>query len=179
MRTQQTKILAIDPGTKEIGTAVLSAGELLYYGVKTIRSRRSPLDILAQTRRMVLRLITDYGPQYLAIEKMFLVQKSASMLIVVADEIKAIAREQGLLVYEYAPTLVRKLICQTGKATKAETASQVALQYPELGRYLGRRTKWETLYYANMFDAVAVGLCCYREISRTEPHDPQSSPPGN
>jgi crossover junction endodeoxyribonuclease RuvC len=179
MPIDQTKILAIDPGTREIGVAVLSEGELLYYGVKTIRRRGSATEILSQVQQIMLRLIADYQPQYLAIEKMFLIHRSASLLNVTADEIKVIAKGQGLVVYEYAPTAVRKMICQTGKATKKQAAKIIAGQYPELARYLEQRSKWETLYYANMFDAVAVGLCCHREISRTEPHDPQSSPPGN
>ena len=164
MHTNQTKILAIDPGTRELGVAVLSNAELLYYGVKTIRSRSSASEILNQVRQTISGLIADYKPQCLAIEKMFLIQKSAALLIVAADEIKRLAKAEGLSIYEYAPTVVRKIICQSGRATKKETAKKVAAQYPELHRYLERTSKWETLYYANMFDAVAVGLCCYQQI---------------
>ena len=166
MHTDQTKILAIDPGTREIGVAALSGRELLYYGVKTIRRRDSASVILSQVQQVILRLIADYQPQYLAIEKMFLIHKSAALLNVTADEIKAVAKEQGLAVYEYAPTFVRKVICKTGRATKKQAAEIIAGQYPELGRYLEQRSKWEALYYANMFDAIAVGLCCRQELSK-------------
>jgi crossover junction endodeoxyribonuclease RuvC len=166
MPIDQTRILAIDPGTREIGVAVLSDTELLYYGVKTIRRRGSATVILGQVQQIILRLIADYKPRYLAIEKMFLIHKSASLLNVTAEEIKLVARDQWLAVYEYAPTVVRKLICQTGKATKKQAAKIIAGQYPELARYLEQRSKWETLYYANMFDAIAVGLCCQQEISK-------------
>ena len=169
MPTNQTKILAIDPGTREIGVAVLSAGELLYYGVKTIRRGGSASKILSQARQVILRLIADYQPQYLAIERMFLIHRSAALLNVTADEIKVVAKEQGLAIYEYAPTVVRKIICQTGKATKKQAAEIIAGQYPELARYLEQRSKWETLYYANMFDAIAVGLCCQQELSKPLP----------
>jgi len=165
MPTDQIKILAIDPGTREIGVALLSGRELLYYGVKTIKKRGSAGEILSQVRQILSRLIADYEPRNLAIEKTFLAHKSAALLNVAADEIKAVARAQGLEIKEYAPTLVRKIICQTGKATKKEAARIIAAQYPELARYLEQRTKWETLYYANMFDAIAVGLVCYQEIT--------------
>jgi Holliday junction resolvasome RuvABC endonuclease subunit len=169
MHTNPIKILAIDPGTKEIGIAMLSDGELLYYGVKTIRTRSSPSDVLKQAQYIISRLIADYEPQYLAIEKTFLIQKSAALVAVTADEIKAIAKREGLTVFEYAPLAVRKMICKSEKATKKGVAKIIALRFPELTRYVQRQTKWETLYYANMFDAIAVGLCCHEELmSRNE-----------
>jgi crossover junction endodeoxyribonuclease RuvC len=164
MHTNPIKILAIDPGTKEIGIALLSDGELLYYGVKTIRTRSSPGEILKQAQYIISRLIADYEPQYLAIEKTFMIQKSAALLNIAADEIKATAKREGLTVFEYAPLAVRKTICKTGKPTKKGVAKVIALLFPELIRYVQRQTKWETLYYANMFDAIAVGLCCHEEL---------------
>jgi crossover junction endodeoxyribonuclease RuvC len=164
MHTNPIKILAIDPGTKEIGIAVFSDGELLYYGVKTIRTRSSPGEVLKQAQYIISRLIADYEPQHLAIEKTFMIQKSAALLNVAADEIKATAKREGLTVFEYAPLAVRKLICKTGKATKKGAAKAIALRFPELTRYLERQTKWEALYYAKMFDAIAVGLCCHEEL---------------
>jgi Holliday junction resolvasome RuvABC endonuclease subunit len=95
---------------------------------------------------------------------MALIQKSASLLVVAAEEIKATARQHGLPVYEYAPTTVRKVICSGGRATKQETANIIARRFPELRSYLEQKTKWETLYYANMFDAVALAVCAYLQI---------------
>jgi crossover junction endodeoxyribonuclease RuvC len=166
MPTNRIKILAIDPGTRQLGVAVLSDGELLYYAVKTIRKRGSAGEVLSQARGVVARLIADYEPQYLAIEKTFFIQKSAALLNVTADEIKAVAKAEGLPIHEYAPTVVRKIICNSGRATKKEAAKVIASKYPELSRFLEQRTKWEELYYANMFDAVGVGLAANLELAR-------------
>ena len=157
------KILAIDPGTRELGVAMLDGEQLVYYGVKTIRGRRTPSEVLRRIQKITASLIARYRPTCLAIEKMFLAQKSASLLVVAAEEIKATARQHDLPIYEYAPTTVRKMICHSGRATKAETAKTIALRFPELRPYLEQRTQWETLYYANMFDAVAVGVVAYLE----------------
>ena len=157
------KILGIDPGTREMGVAVLDGQQLVYYGVKTIRRQRSPVEVLHRIQEITASLIERHRPNILAIEKMFLIQKSASLLVVAAEEIKATARQHGLAVYEYAPTVVRKLICQNGRATKQETARVIAAKFPELRGYLVQKTKWETLYYANMFDAVALAVCCKEE----------------
>lgn len=161
----QNKILAIDPGTREIGAVVLDGGELVYYAVKTIRDRGSAQRILRHVDTLVSGLIAEYQPDYLAIEKMFIVQKNAALLSVAAEEIKSVARESGLEIYEYAPTTVRKFICQNGAATKRDVARVVAERYPELARHLDTRNKWEEKYYANIFDAVAVGLMCSHQVS--------------
>jgi crossover junction endodeoxyribonuclease RuvC len=145
---------------------VLSGEELLYYAVKTIRRRGSASEILSQARQIVSRLIADFEPECLAIERMFFIHKSAALLNVTADEIKAVANAAALPIYEYAPTVVRKMICCTGRASKTQVAKVLAAKYPELARYLGRRSKWETLYYANIFDAIAVGLCCQEQMSK-------------
>lgn len=158
------RILAIDPGTRELGVAVLDGAELLYYAVKTVRDRGTAQAILHQVATITSDLIAKYQPESLAIEKMFIVQKSAALLSVAAEEMKSVARSCRLDVYEYAPKAVRKFICQSGAATKGEVARVVAARYPELTRYLQTRNKWDEKYYANIFDAIAVGLMCCDEI---------------
>src|SRR5438128_7650796 len=134
MPTPEKRILAIDPGTKEIGVVVLEGNELIFYAVKTIRDRSTAQRILAHVAAITQELITQYDPQYLAIEKMFVVQKSAALLSVAAEEIKSVAKSNGLPIYEYAPSTVRKFICQSGAATKRDVAQVVAQRYPELAR---------------------------------------------
>jgi len=174
------KILAIDPGTREIGVAVLDGQQLVYYGVKNVQGRRNPAEVLRRVQKISSGLIERFRPNCLAIERMFLIQKSASLLVVTAEEVKAAARQHGLPIYEYAPTVVRKLVCGSGRATKQEAAKMMAQQFPELRAYLEQRTKWEALYYANMFDAVALAVCCYQQITDdNEATDPSTSQPSS
>lgn len=77
------KILAIDPGTREIGVAVLTGEELEYYAVKTITRRSSPSIILAQARQIIRKLIHLHSPDVLAIERPFLGYGNRSSLLVV------------------------------------------------------------------------------------------------
>jgi crossover junction endodeoxyribonuclease RuvC len=165
MPTNQKKILAIDPGTREMGVAVLEGQALLYYGVKNIRGQRNPATVLRRIQEVITGLIERFRPDCLATEKVLLNQKNASLLVVTAEEIKATARQHNLAIYEYVPSAVRKAICGGGRATKQQTARVVAQQFPELRSYLEQKTKWETLYYANMFDAIAVGLNCAQEMN--------------
>jgi crossover junction endodeoxyribonuclease RuvC len=165
MTLDSKRILAIDPGTREIGIAVLDLDELVYYAIRTIQDRRTAQGILRQASQFMTDLIATYQPHYLAIEKMFIVQKSAALLSVVAEELKAVARNAGLPIFEHSPTAVRKFLCNSGKATKQDVAKVVVRRYPELARHLTTQTKWEQKYYANIFDAIAVGLRCQSEIA--------------
>lgn len=164
MRNKSTSILAVCPSSKQIGVALLSDHELLYYGVKTVRNRRSMRQLLGEVQKITLQLIARYEPQHLAIKRARLIQKSAALAAVVAEEIKSTATQKRLQIHEYQPTVVREMICKSEKATKSDITQAVITRFVELGRYTDRASTWEQLYYFRMIEAVAVGLCCQREL---------------
>ncbi|HHT9126722.1 MAG TPA: crossover junction endodeoxyribonuclease RuvC [Candidatus Brocadiia bacterium] len=168
LRKRPTKILAISPGTREMGVAVLEGSSLIYFGVKTLRRGKLPDRVLRQGGRIVERLIDEYDPQVLALEKTFYAgSKRSSILHVFCKEIMAVAKEKGINFFEYPPTMVRKIVCGDGMATKKETARVIVNRFPELSEYL-IEPKWYSerqreRYWMNMFDAVAVALACHQK----------------
>lgn len=167
MAKRKTRILAIHPGTRHTGIALMEGDNLIYYGVKSIKNRRSPHDILDEGRKTVLRLIKDFSPSILVIEKTFFVNnKNAALLNVFAEEIVAIGRRKRLRVVSFAPSTVKKQICGNGRATKEDVARAIASRYPELKAYLSQDRKWKSQYHANMFDAVALALMPIPRTSR-------------
>lgn len=159
------KILAIDPGTREMGVAMFDGDKLIYHGVKVIRRNLSPHERLVEGRKIVLRMINDYKPQVMVIEKTFFAKnRNSSLLNVFGDEIIAIGKRKGLRVVSYAPSTMKKLICGNGSASKKEVAQAVIVKYPELAVYLTQDRKWKEKYHQNMFDAVGLGMvsikCC-------------------
>jgi len=159
MPKQNSKILAIDPGTREIGIAFLEDEKLIYHGVKVVKDRKSPHEKLKEGRKIILRLIKDFNPQSLVVEKAFFAQnRNASLLNVFVDEIKAIGRRKNLKFISYAPSTVKKYICGNGRASKEEVAKVVVARCPELKVYLTQDRAWKEKYHQNMFDAVALGI---------------------
>lgn len=159
MSQTKPRILAIDPGTRNLGYALLSGSELAYHGVKVIKRQLSPHETLEAGRQAVISLIENLEPSILAVEKTFVGNtRRTALLNVFADEIKAIGRRRGLAVVAYAPSTIKKLICGNGWADKREVAKAVLLHYPELKAYLGSDREWKMLYHANMFDAVALAI---------------------
>ncbi len=163
------RILAIDPGIHEMGVAVLENGSLVYHGVETFRKLPSPHDRLRQDRAAVRRLIRDFRPAVLVVEKTFIGRnRSAAQLNLLGDEIAALGRRHGVAVASLAPNTVKKIVAGHGWASKAEVAKAIAARYPKLKAYLLPGRKWKLKQHYNLFDAVALGVACLsaRDVDR-------------
>lgn len=166
MPKSKKKILAIDPGTREMGIALLENGDLIYHGVVVLSRKGSPHAKLQEGRRTILRLIRDFRPHVLAVEKAFFANnRNAALLNVLVDEIRAMGRRRGLRILSLAPNTVKKAIAGNGRATKAEVAKVVISRYPELKVYLTQDRKWKQKYHENMFDAVALAVVCAHRLT--------------
>jgi crossover junction endodeoxyribonuclease RuvC len=153
------KVLAIDPGTREMGVAVLAGDDLEFYGVKTITNRHTASSILLQGRQIVYRLIALHRPRVLAIERPFMGYGNRSAtLVAVGREIGKLGRNLGLDVREIGPKTLKKTITGSGSATKRDVARILCSKFPELRIYLEQTHKYKEHYWQNMFDAVAVAV---------------------
>jgi Holliday junction resolvasome RuvABC endonuclease subunit len=174
-------ILGIDPGTKEMGLAVLRGPELLYFGVHTLRNGSRPYDAIGQARRIVLATIEKHQPQVVAIEEPFnLPTKRAHLLNVITDELRERAEDLGLEVIEFSPSAIRERITGNPRATKIGVAEKLVRSgFGQLRELIPRRPKRAALglrprdkYWLHMFDAlalsVAVGVGC---TSTRSPHE--------
>jgi Holliday junction resolvasome RuvABC endonuclease subunit len=158
MSKHNVKILAIDPGTKEMGVALFDSERLVYHGVSIIKEG-SPHEKLREGKKIILRLIKDLKPNILVVERSFFINnKTASLLHVFINEIKAIGKRKELKVISYAPTTVRKFICGNGRADKKTLSEVIVSRLPELKVYLTQDRAWKERYHQNMFDAVGLGL---------------------
>jgi len=159
MPQKNLRILAIDPGTRLMGVASLDKGRLIYHGVKIIKKGSSPNDNLQYARRIILRLIKDFKPQILVVEKAFFANnRNAALLNVLVDEIKAIVRRKQLRLVAYSPSALKKFITGNGRASKKQVAMAIVSKYPQLKVYLTQDRAWKERFHQNMFDAVALGI---------------------
>jgi Holliday junction resolvasome RuvABC endonuclease subunit len=149
-----------------MGVAVLEGEDLIFATVKIVKDRKmKEAQALEKARQIVLKLITDYHPDILAIEKTLSAGANNSPLLnVMTAEIKKLGGRKKLRVFTILPASARKFICQNGKATKMKAASLIATRYyPWLLRYYEKDLKkkwWEEKYWVNMFDAIGLGLMC-------------------
>jgi Holliday junction resolvasome RuvABC endonuclease subunit len=165
--TQPKTILGIDPGTKEMGLAVLCGRQLLAYGVHTLRNGERPYDLIGQARRIVLGYVARYAPQVVAIEApLMLPTRRAAILSVIAQELRGRAKELNLEVVEITPQDVRQAVVGNPKATKIEVAEAlVGRGFEALKELVPKRPARAALglrprdkYWLHMFDAVALAV---------------------
>src|SRR5689334_24891243 len=96
------RILAIDPGTREMGVAGLDDWLLLYQGVKVIKRGRSPHETLSRGCAAVAGLVEDFRPDILVFEKTFIGRnRNVALLNVLADEIQSLGRKHRLKVLSF------------------------------------------------------------------------------
>lgn len=162
------RILAIAPGTREMGVAVLEDGSLIYFAVKNLKQGKLPQRVLKYGGQIVERLMDEYEPQILALEKTsYTGSKRSPLLDSFSRQIKATARKRGIKTVEYAPRLIREMVCAEGRLTKKKTARVVVSHFPELKKYLIEpkwyRDRQREKYWMKLFDAVAVAVACYRK----------------
>lgn len=153
------RLLAIDPGTKYLGVAIFEGKELIYYATKTIPKLKTPRKTLRAGGKIIQRLIHDFKPKIMIVEKTFFPQSANSALLnTFTNRIQIVGKRKGLTVHTYAANTVRKYVCGNGSASKDEVAKVLISYYPELKAFLTSDKRWKELFHRNMFDAVALGL---------------------
>ena len=148
------KILGLDPGLGTTGWGLIEAEgnrlkHIAHGQLKTDSGAALPRR-LAHLADQLEALIADHSPASAAVEEVFVNKNPQSTLklgqargVVLLGAAKA-----GLIVGEYAPTLVKKAVVGTGTAEKAQVHAMVARLLP------GAKIDG-----ADAADALAVAIC--------------------
>jgi len=158
------RVISVDPGTVVVGYGVLEACgariRAVSYGV--IRAEApGARDLPARLRRVyrgLSQLIAAWRPDAFAIEEAFVWKNVRSAFALGQGRAAAIlaAAEAGLPVHEYAPSLVKKAVCGSGRGGKPQVQGMV-------GVLLGLAAPPEP---ADAADALAVGFCHLHRAAR-------------
>src|SRR5262249_5671861 len=131
-RNPNRPILAIDPGTRELGYAVLAGRRLLEHGVIPLRSLPKE-QRLHEARLGIGRLVNRHRPGALVVERTYRHPVPwLNDLHRITLATRRIARHWRIGFHTYAPQAVRQGIAGNGKATKAQAAIIVAQRFPQL-----------------------------------------------
>jgi Holliday junction resolvasome RuvABC endonuclease subunit len=147
-------ILALDPGLRDLGYAVITGRRITAAGVKPLRLVR-PHRRLLRARSFLRDLTHLYEPGEIAVEK---THGYPAGLHKLNHLVLRLARTERLKLAVYSPQTVRRYLLGNGWATKRDVATAIAAKYPAFRVYLTQDRKWKERYWQNMFDAIAVGL---------------------
>jgi len=150
------KIISIDPGYERVGIAVLektnSKEAVIYSDCFKTKSELSLNERVSLIGKEIERIINEFKPEALAIEKLFFTtnQKTAMGVSEARGVIINEAQKMGLKIFEYTPLQVKIAVTGYGKSDKKAVMTMVKklIQKPDLV------SDDET-------DAIAIGLTCF------------------
>ena len=158
MQRKHDTILALDPGLRDLGYAVLSGKELRTAGVLSLR--------LVKSRHRIGRIqdsidgwIRAYRPRMIVLEH---IPKrpldSLAGLPALGRRLRRLAAGRRIPIRTYSAKTVRRTVLGDGWAGKREVARAVTSRFPELRVHLTHDRKWKERYWQNMYDAIALAL---------------------
>ena len=142
----------------------MAGRELVDWGVMGFR-QSDLTTVLEEFKRRLENLILRCQPHVLAVETPALVRlRSSAGLEAIVRQCEYVAKAGGLLFRAYGVADIRIKLCSSPRATLGQVAEQVIAHHPHLSRYRTRSSKWQALYWAPMFTAVAVALACSQDL---------------
>ena len=125
------RVLSIDASLRKTGVAIIEADNgatrAVYYGTIRNRETLSSSACLVAIRDRLAELIREHSPDSCALESVIYVQSYKTAILLGAARGAAIlaAAENGLPVFEYAPTRIKQATVGQGAAGKNQGAFMV------------------------------------------------------
>jgi crossover junction endodeoxyribonuclease RuvC len=148
------KVLGIDPGYGRCGVAVIekvNGKNILLYSDCIETSASDPFtDRIAAVADACARLITEYAPNCVAMERLYFSanHKTAMQVAEVRGALINTATLAGINMYEYTPGQIKSAVTGYGSADKAAVAHMLHI--------LMRIDK--VITYDDEYDAIAIGV---------------------
>lgn len=130
--TKTERVLGIDPGTRKLGWGVVErrGAKLVAIAAGVVSlSPRDPLaKRLAEACAALEAIVEDHAPTCVAVEGVFYAQFAAAaiQLAHMRGVALLVAEQQGLVIAEYAPALVKRTVSGRGAADKTQIGRIVA-----------------------------------------------------
>jgi hypothetical protein len=135
---------------------------LIDWGVKETRSNKS-----TKSLKLIADLIERYQPTAIIVED-YAGKRSRRCRRVgeLINDIAKLASQKKIKIRSSSRGKVKQTFCESGVSTKQEIAMAIAKRFPELAPRLPRfRKPWMSEdYRMSIFDAVALGITCFRGV---------------
>lgn len=155
MAPSPIRIIGIDPGFDRLGICILDKyenKEELIYSQCITTSRKEPFEVrLAEIGEELIKILTKYKPQELAIETLFFTTNQKTIIPVAEARGVCIylSHTHDATIHEYSPPQIKVAVTGYGKATKEDVAYMVP-------KILGKQMKSGIL--DDEIDAIAIAL---------------------
>jgi len=160
---ESKRILALRPGSRELGVAVFEQEDLIAWKVANFRQPHLPL-LLVGMRKRLHSLIEFYEPDLMAMESISLKRRRISpYLDAITGIIHVVALEANLELRCFGQKEIRQVLCGSTRSTGRDLVTCIIASYPKVRPYADWTSRWQESYWMPMFTAIAVGLVCLRK----------------
>lgn len=154
------------PGKREFGVTVFHRNELTYFAVKNLQNRHSERLLRGEVGKMVQELIAFSQPEIIAVKAVSQYQKTSASLKLFVKIVKRQASANRILLAEISLEQIKTVLCNDNNSTQKKAFQNLTKMYPELRQFANRPSRWQTEYYHNLFAAAAVGVVCFKSLSK-------------
>jgi len=164
MQNKPVTILGINPGARYLGIAIFHGAELRDWSVKVIKGEWSK-EKMEKIKDIVAGLIEQYQPDVLAIKKLH-PARSSDNLDKLVEELKYLAGEKKLPIFEYPIKYVEAFLSPGNKINKVKLVALLVERYSALFSEWEKEKASKNHYYMRMFEAVFVAYVCFRQLDK-------------
>jgi Holliday junction resolvasome RuvABC endonuclease subunit len=163
MSNEQPRILAINPGSRYVGFAAFRGPELVDWGVRVNRGTTSR-GRTKVAKAILIEAMERFQPDVLAVKQLH-PSRTSSNLTGFSDSITELARRRKIRLCQHSIGQLKAALCPletTGN--KRQLAKAVTALYPILTHDFQTEMANRYAYHVRMFEAVALGIVCYRHV---------------
>lgn len=155
MHNKRRTILAINPGTRYLGVAVLKGSTLIDWSVKVINGKQ-PQARLNKAIELISSFLAEYQPDVLVLKKLH-PSRSSLMLNLLSIRIEELTRTNSIRLAKYSIQEAEVFHSPNEKINKTNLSELICQKHPVLRHDLQREQSSLNPYYIRMFEAVALG----------------------
>lgn len=160
-RERKQKIIAINPGWRYLAIAIFEECKLREWRLKSLPGRDVKKK-LANVTGILDGFIKRYDSNVLAIKTFHPSRASVNLKRMTATIIDH-CRKKGMSVSAYAIQEMKDAF-SISRINKKELIKLLTSEYPELAHELRREERNRNPYFVRLFEAVALGHVCHKEI---------------
>jgi hypothetical protein len=155
------RILAINPGCRYLGIAFFIDSDLREWRLKGLDVKGG-----VKKREKVIQILSDlirrHRPNVVSIKALHPSRCSLNLRMLVSKVVD-FCHQNDLTIFTYSIQDVEAFLLIGKRQNKKELARSLAGQYPELSYELRKESQNRNPYFSRLFEAVALGLVCYRQ----------------
>lgn len=167
MPSNRLTILAINPGTRYIGFAVLRGTVLVDWGVSGLSGSLSD-DKAKRALSLVANLITENRPSVLVLKTLHPSRRSAH-LYRLWQGVQRLAQSDGLDLRYYSIHELEACFSPTSRINRNRLAELVSETHPVLRHELRKEQDSYNAYHIRMFEAVALAVAAHNAVEQKPP----------